>query len=74
MFKNILASKTLWVNGVTLVATGTGFFAGALSSHPDLVCWLVLVQAVANILLRFMTKTAIVTTPIKPQTDVAVSK
>jgi hypothetical protein len=64
MIKSIFASKTLWVNGLTLVATGTGFFAGSLSSHPDLVCWLVLAQAVANILLRFMTKSAITVTPV----------
>lgn len=66
--KSIFASKTLWVNGLTLVATGTGFFAGSLSSHPDLVCWLVLAQSVANILLRFMTKNAVAA---KPSSEVA---
>lgn len=67
----MLKSKTIWVNGVTLIATGTEFFAGSLTSHPDLVAWLVLVQAIANIALRFMTKTPLAAT--KPTTDVATS-
>lgn len=74
MSKSFWTSKTLWVNGITLLATGTGFFAGALSAHPDLVCWLVLVQAVANLILRWVTKVPVtVTTPVKPQSDVATS-
>jgi hypothetical protein len=58
--KSIFASKTIWLNAVTMVATGAGFFAGSLSSHPDLVCWLVLIQSLANVVLRLMTNTAIV--------------
>ncbi|MFA5345369.1 MAG: hypothetical protein WC315_03765 [Candidatus Omnitrophota bacterium] len=73
MTKSIFASKTLWVNTISLVATGTGFFAGALTAHPDLVCWLVLIQAAANIVLRFMTKEPVSVVSKKPQSDVATS-
>jgi hypothetical protein len=73
MNKSFLTSKTLWVNATTLVATATGFFAGSLSSHPDLVCWLVLVQAVANIVLRWLTKEPITLKATQPQSDVATS-
>jgi hypothetical protein len=74
MTKSFLASKTLWVNAITFVATGTGFFAGALTSHQDLVCWLVLIQAAANIVLRFLTKETVTLAATKPQSDVAVTK
>lgn len=57
--KSIFASKTIWLNAVTMVATGAGFFAGSLSSHPDLVCWLVLIQSLANVVLRLITNTAV---------------
>jgi|WetSurMetagenome_2_1015567.scaffolds.fasta_scaffold09775_10 hypothetical protein len=73
MNKSIFTSKTMWVNATTLVATATGFFAGSLSSHPDLVCWLVLIQAVANIILRWLTKEPVAMKATKPQTDVATS-
>jgi hypothetical protein len=73
MTKGFLTSKTLWINTISLVATGTGFFAGALTSHPDLVCWLVLIQAAANIMLRFMTKEPVTLKAQKPQSDVATS-
>jgi hypothetical protein len=59
MAKSFLASKTLWVNTAALVATGTGFFAGSLSSYPTTVAILVLIQSIANLALRFMTKTPV---------------
>jgi hypothetical protein len=59
MIKSIFASKTMWVNSISFVATATGFFAGSLSSHPDLVCYLCLAQAAANVILRLMTKSAV---------------
>lgn len=61
--KSIFASKTIWLNAVTMIATGAGFFAGSLSSHPDMVCWLVMIQSIANVILRLTTNTAIA--PIK---------
>ena len=57
--KAFWASKTLWINGLTLVGTGVGFFAGSLSSYPDLVCWLVLLQSAINLALRLLTKTGV---------------
>lgn len=64
--KTFLASKTIWVNGLTLLATGTGFFAGSLSSYPTAVCWLVVLQSIANLILRFMTKTPVTLSLRKP--------
>ncbi len=55
MGKSFLASKTLWFNGLSLVATGAGFLSGNLSAHPEIVTALVIIQALANILLRMVT-------------------
>lgn len=57
--KSVFASKTMWVNGLALVATGTGIFAGTLSSYPTAVAWLVVIQSLANLLLRLTTKTPV---------------
>lgn len=73
MTKSFLTSKTLWLNTISLIATGTGFASGALTSYPDLVCWLVLIQAAANIVLRFMTKEPVTLKVQKPQSDIAIS-
>jgi hypothetical protein len=70
MSKNFLLSKTLWLNAIALVATGTGFASGSLTSYPTLVCVLVLVQSIANLALRLLTKEAITLTA-KPQSEVA---
>jgi hypothetical protein len=71
MGKSILLSKTIWVNILSLVATGTGFATGTLTQYPTLVCVLVLVQAVANLVLRLMTKESVTLTTTKLQSDVA---
>lgn len=57
--KGWLASKTMWFNVLSLVVAGSSWGAGALTAHPDLVCALVIIQAVGNLLLRRMTKTVI---------------
>ena len=57
--KRWLASKTMWFNVLSLVVGGAGWGAGALTAHPDLVAALVIIQAVGNLILRRMTKTAI---------------
>jgi hypothetical protein len=57
--KKWLASKTIWFNVLSLVVAGASWGAGALTAQPDLVCALVIIQAVGNLLLRRMTKTAI---------------
>jgi hypothetical protein len=64
--KTVFESKTLWVNSLALVATGTGFFAGTLSSYPTTVCWLIMLQAVANLLLRLTTATPVTLSLRKP--------
>ena len=56
MGKSIFLSKTLWFNGLSLLATGAGFLSGNLSAHPEIVTALVLIQALANIVLRLVTK------------------
>ncbi|GMU26103.1 MAG: hypothetical protein AMXMBFR16_10080 [Candidatus Uhrbacteria bacterium] len=56
MVKSFLLSKTLWVNVLSLVGTGAGFASGELAARPELVAALVIVQAVANIILRLVTK------------------
>lgn len=64
--KSFLASKTIWANVAMLVATGTGFFAGSLSSYPTTVAVLVLIQSIANLALRFMTKSPVTLALRKP--------
>lgn len=55
MGKSLWASKTLWFNGLTMLATGIGFVSTNLAAQPTIVATLVLVQALCNIVLRFMT-------------------
>ncbi len=55
MGKSIFLSKTLWFNGLSMLATGAGFLSGSLAAHPEIVTVLVIVQALANIVLRFVT-------------------
>jgi len=71
MGKSFLASKTLWLNAIALIATGTGFASGTLTSYPTLVCVLVVVQSIANLVLRLMTKEPV--TIAKTQSNVASS-
>ncbi len=73
MSKSYLTSKTLWVNAIALVATGTGFASGTLTSYPTLVCVLVVVQSIANLILRLLTKEPVSLKAQKPQSDVATS-
>lgn len=55
MGKSIFLSRTMWFNGLSIVATGAGFFSGSLSAYPEVVTALVIIQAIANIALRFIT-------------------
>ncbi len=61
MSKPFWQSKTLWVNGLTLVGTGAGWLAGTLTSYPEVVAGLVFTQALVNIVLRFVTTKALTT-------------
>lgn len=56
MVKSFLLSKTLWVNVLSLIGTSAGFASGELAARPELVAALVILQAVANIILRLVTK------------------
>lgn len=71
MGKNFLASKTLWMNAIALVAASTGTCAGAFTDHPNLVAWLVVIQSVANLVLRFLTKKPV---QVRKKTEVASSE
>jgi hypothetical protein len=57
--KSMFASRTVWFNLLTLVVGGASYGAGALSAYPELVCALVIIQAIGNLVLRRITKTAI---------------
>lgn len=57
--KNWFASKTIWFNVLTGVATVTSWAMGALASNPWLVVTLFTVNSLVNIALRFMTVTGI---------------
>ncbi len=57
--KGWLASKTMWFNALSVIVAGASWGAGSLTSHPDLVCILVIVQAIGNLILRRFTNTAI---------------
>ena len=55
----LLKSKTMIVNGLTLVATVLSYATGtieAVASHPNLVTGLFTVAAIVNMLLRLVTK------------------
>jgi hypothetical protein len=57
--KTLWQSKTVWFNVLSLVIGGAGYGAGALSAYPEVVCALVIIQAIGNLILRRVTKTAI---------------
>jgi len=57
--KSWINSKTAWYNVLSIVVAGASWGAGSLSAHPDLVCILVIVQALGNLILRKFTNTAI---------------
>lgn len=58
--KPFWASKTLWVNAIALVAAVTGAFGMDLGLDPETQTAIVgAVMSVVNIVLRFMTKSAV---------------
>lgn len=58
--KPFWASKTLWVNAIALVAAVTGAFGIDLGLDPETQTAIVgALMGVVNIVLRFMTKTAV---------------
>ena len=57
--KSWFASKTIWFNILTAVATVTSWAMGALASNPWLVVTLFTVNSLVNIALRFMTATGL---------------
>jgi hypothetical protein len=54
-------SKTIWFNAISLVAGVSGWGAGTMTSYPEIVCVLVIIQAIGNLILRRMTSTPIKT-------------
>lgn len=58
--KPFWASKTLWINAIALVAAVTGAFGMDLGLDPETQTAVVgALMGVVNIVLRFMTKTAV---------------
>ena len=58
--KPFWASKTLWVNAIALVAAVTGAFGMDLGLDPETQTAMVgAAMSVVNIVLRFMTKSAV---------------
>ncbi len=57
--KNWFASKTIWFNTLTAVATLSGWALGALTGHPWLVVIMFTINSIVNIALRFMTATGL---------------
>ena len=57
MFKKWYQSKMLWVNILTLIAGGLGYFAGhdLIQDHASVMALLVAVQGGVNVALRFVT-------------------
>ena len=57
MFKKWYQSKTLWVNILTLLAGGLGYFAGhdLIQDHASVMALLVAIQGGVNVALRFVT-------------------
>jgi hypothetical protein len=59
--KPFYASKTLWVNVLAMLAAVTGAFGIDIGLDPETQTAVVGgIMAVVNIILRFMTKTAVV--------------
>jgi hypothetical protein len=52
-------SKTVWFNMISLVAGVSGWGAGTMTSYPEIVCVLVIIQALGNLVLRRMTSTSV---------------
>jgi hypothetical protein len=57
--KKWYTSKSIWFNVISLVAGVSGWGAGTMTSYPEIVCALVIIQAVGNLVLRRMTTTAV---------------
>jgi len=58
--KPFWASKTLWVNAIALVAAISGAFGMDLGLDPETQAAIVgAVMSIANIVLRFVTKSAV---------------
>ena len=55
--KSALKSKTIWLNVLTGASTAAGTLGEVLP--PSALPWVVLAQSIANVLLRYMTSTAI---------------
>lgn len=54
--KSIFASKTFWVNALTLVASGLAMFAGNESVSPGVVAIITgIAIPIVNVVLRFLT-------------------
>jgi uncharacterized membrane protein YtjA (UPF0391 family) len=52
-------SRTVIFNIISLVAGVSGWGAGTMTSYPEIVCALVIIQAVGNLVLRRMTSASI---------------
>lgn len=57
LLKQILKSKTIVVNVLTVVAGTLGYWAGhdVIAQNPDVVAALVAIAGVVNVALRFVT-------------------
>lgn len=58
-------SKTVWLNALTLLVAVIGFVAAhpLIVAHPQWVAGLVAVQAVVNVILRFVSTDQLTLTP-----------
>ena len=61
MTKNWWQSKTIWVNGITLlIALGTAAMGqDFIKDHPAIVSGIVAALGFLNVILRFVTTTAV---------------
>ncbi len=55
--KSFWKSKTIWINGFTLLAGVIGYVAGQelISNNAELVAMLIALQGGVNVILRFFT-------------------
>ena len=55
--KSPLASKTIWVNVLTIVTATLAFVGGqeVIAQYPQVVAGLVAAQGLLNVILRFVT-------------------
>jgi len=64
--KSPLASLTVWFNALTILGAFLAFavndptIGALLKEHPDALKWIISVQAIVNLALRFKTKEPIV--------------